>query len=96
MTSYRLGPVKLYAFARRDSITMMNRNTFPGAFRFIIASEGGAVREKNPEFKKLKNYVQNLPRKRRVVLLKKCRSISERLGSPKRVGHWDAKLADES
>lgn len=96
MASYRLGPVKLYACARRDFITMMNRNPFLGAFCFIIASEGRAIYEKNLEFEKLKNYVQNLPRKKRVLLLKKCRSMSERLGSPKWVGYWDAKLANES
>ena len=96
MASYKLGPIKLYACAKRDFITMMNRNPFLGAFCFIIAREGKAIYERDLGFKNLKNYVQNLPRKKRILLLNRCRSMSEHLGSPKWVGYWDAKLAEES
>lgn len=96
MSSYRLGPVKLYACTKKDFINMMNKNPFLGAFCFIIASEGKAIYEREMEFKKLNDYVKNLPRKKRRLLLNRCKHMSEHLGSPKWVEYWKTKLAEES
>ena len=96
MSAYKLGPIKLYACARRDFVKMMNRNPFLGPFCFIIASEGRAIYEKDKEFQKLKDYVRNLPKRRRMSLLEKCKRMSERLGSPKWIEYWQAKLAEEN
>jgi len=96
MSSYRLGPVKLYACPKKDFVKMMNSNPFLGAFCFIIASEGKAIYERNMEFRKLKDYVRKLPRRKRILLLNRCKVMSERLGSPKWVEYWKGKLAEES
>jgi predicted nucleotidyltransferase len=95
MSAYKLGPVKLYACARKDFIKMMDKNPFLGAFCFIIASEGRAIHERNKEFWKLKQYVSDLPKGKKISLLKKCKSMSERLGSPKWVEYWERRLAEE-
>ena len=96
MSSYRLGPVKLYACPKKDFVKMMNSNPFLGAFCFIIASEGRPVYETNKEFRKLKDYVRELPRRKRILLLNRCKVMSERLGSPKWVEYWKSKLAEKS
>jgi len=96
MSAYKLGPIKLYACAKRDFVKMMNRNPFLGAFCFIIATEGKAIYEKGKEFQKLKDYVGNLPKGRRMSLLNKCKRMSERLGSPKWIEYWKTKLAEEN
>lgn len=96
MSAYKLGPVKLYACARRDFIKMMNRNPFLGAFCFIIAMEGIAIHEKSNEFQKLKDYVNSLPKRRRKSLLNRCIRMSKRLGSPKWVEYWKSRLIEEN
>jgi predicted nucleotidyltransferase len=94
MSAYKLGPVKLYACARKDFVKMMERNPFLGAFCFIISTEGRAIYERGKEFQKLKKYVENLPKKKRMSLFRKCKDMSERLGSPKWVAFWNGKLAE--
>ena len=95
MSAYKLGPVKLYACPKKGFVKMMHENPFLGAFCYIIASEGKAIYERNEEFQKLKRYVKNLPKKKKRSLINKCLKMSERLGSPKWVEYWKAKLAEE-
>lgn len=96
MASYKLGPIKLYAAARKDFMKMMNTNPFLGAFCYIIAAEGRAIYERNSEFAKLKAYTGRLPKRKKILLLKRCKEMSQSLGSPKWVSYWNAKLTEES
>jgi len=96
MASYKLGPIKLYAATKKDFTKMMSNNPFLGAFCYIIAAEGRAIYEKNSEFERLQAYTSRLPKRRKVLLLKRCKEMSQSLGSPKWVSYWNAKLAEES
>jgi predicted nucleotidyltransferase len=89
---YSVGDVKLFSNTVKNFKGIMKNNPFLGSFCYIIASEGIPVYDREKTFRKIQEEINNLPVMKKIEYIKKCISMSEKMGSKKWIEYWNEKL----